>query len=79
MASERLIVNFVVEMAFVSTRKVNTLVLSIKVVIFVSMGNRNMSAGRDVEVDVIVSMGKKKGIARIVVVTSCAKPHTALH
>ncbi len=44
----------------------------------VHMEEGNMSAGRGVEVDAIVSMGKKKGIARIVMVTRCAKPHTVL-
>ncbi len=33
---------------------------------------------RSVKVATSVTMGKKKGIARIVVVTSCAKPHTVL-
>ncbi len=44
----------------------------------VHMEKGNMSAGRDVEVDVIVSMGNKNSIARIVVVVGCAKPHTVL-
>ncbi len=86
MASERLIVNFVVEMAFVSTRNRNTLVRSVinereKRIMqrtIVHMGKTNTSAGRDVEVDIIASMGKKKGIARIVVVMRCAKPYIIL-
>ncbi len=61
MASERLIVYFVVEMAFVSTRNRNTLVRIVKVVVFVSIMYGNMSAGRDV-VDIFVTMGKKRDL-----------------
>ncbi len=42
------------------------------------MEERNMTAGRGVEVDAIVSMEKKKGIAKIVVVVRCAKPRIVL-
>ncbi|MCP4270093.1 MAG: hypothetical protein GY777_31715 [Candidatus Brocadiaceae bacterium] len=56
----------------------NTIVRSVKVAPSVSMGKPNMTAGRDVEVDVIVHMGKKKGVVRIVMEDSSAKPHTVL-
>ncbi len=96
MARKNRVENLVVEMAFVSIRELDALVRSVKEAPSVSIMYGNMTAGRDVEVNVFVtmgteslfvylvvvlgfvSMGNKKGFARIVMVDSCAKPHTVL-
>ncbi len=78
MARKNLFLYLVMEMGFVCIRDRNTLVRSVKVAPSMSIIYGNMTAERDVEVDVFATMRNKKGFAGIVVVTSCARSHIVL-